>query len=150
MYAHLRIKNANPALAEATLNNLGQINVICGKNNSGKSATLRGIENVPIVGKSFDPELFREPRMLPTIWHPKGRGNQDSVPPNAVENISEVPNFWDRYFKTVESVLRNERIWFADQSFEFKSAVEKAAKNVRGKYLFENVRYGVRPAILTS
>ena len=42
MFAHLKIENIK-GIKQAVLNDLGKINIICGKNNSGKSSLLEGI-----------------------------------------------------------------------------------------------------------
>lgn len=44
MFQHLEIKNIK-ALRECELRDLGKINVLCGKNNSGKSTVLEGISD---------------------------------------------------------------------------------------------------------
>jgi predicted GTPase len=54
---HLRVvqvSGINSIVPEMTLSELGHINVICGKNNSGKSSLLDAMHRKAIVGKDAD------------------------------------------------------------------------------------------------
>jgi len=53
MFEHIKISDIK-GLKECDLLNLGKINVICGKNNSGKSTLLEGIEQHGTHGKHFE------------------------------------------------------------------------------------------------
>jgi predicted ATPase len=55
MFENFKISGIK-GLKECYLLNLGKINVICGKNNSGKSTVLEGIERPSTYGKQFKDE----------------------------------------------------------------------------------------------
>ena len=55
MFEHLKISSIK-GLKECQLLDLGRINVICGKNNSGKSTLIEGINEQRTNGKIFNEE----------------------------------------------------------------------------------------------
>src|SRR5688500_9860831 len=59
MYKHLQLQSVG-ALQEGTLEHLGKVVVVCGKNNSGKSTLLSAIQNgVHFLGRDeIDTEPF--------------------------------------------------------------------------------------------
>lgn len=97
MFEHLKVFN-HKGLKECTLLNLGRINVICGRNNSGKSTLLEGI-NDPSKrdpGRSLDKEIARihqqtGPR-LGLGKDPRSTGNE-------------------RYLKLLQTVM-GKRVWY--------------------------------------
>lgn len=109
MFKHLRLRQ-HKGLQGCVLKNLGRINIICGKNNSGKSTLLEVINN----------HLSRTPGMI---------FSEDDV-----SDMSRIANklAWLRYTpdyeevrRLVEKVLRQHEIWFADQSDEFAHGSDK-------------------------
>ena len=71
MFTNIKVSNIK-GLQECSLLDLGKINVICGKNNSGKSTLLEGIDKHRAVGKKFEwyfPSMFANALSVNhTLW----------------------------------------------------------------------------------
>ena len=114
MFKNIRVLNIK-GLKEAELLNLGKINVICGKNNSGKSTLLEGIDTHRIQGKTFEEKDIIEFHRM-TV--------------NSLGFGKEQLNFSDGYFTFLKSFLLSTRIWYKNDNDEvefvnsFKSAID--------------------------
>ncbi|MEE9614256.1 MAG: ATP-binding protein [Thermodesulfobacteriota bacterium] len=115
MFGHLKINDIN-ALKEGFLRNLGKINVICGKNNSGKSTLLGGINNPAnrIEGK------------------PLGKGEAEAIfkdSTNATGWRGTDQNKNTHYKEIIQRVLSTQEEWFSDETDNFTSRLFKGFKN---------------------
>ncbi len=111
MYKHLQLFNLN-GLKECSLSGLGQINVICGKNNSGKSTLLDAITKT---------EYRREGRVL----------NIDDA--GKIFNSTKERMGWQgqdstrntEYRNTIRQLIDQPKIWFSNDADTFAGELEK-------------------------
>ncbi len=111
MFDHLRITNIK-GLKECTLSDLGRVNVICGKNNSGKSTLLEGIASTEhsVLGRKLGAEDAREVHrssLRGMAWRGGGGGALD-----------------DGYLKVVNCVLASGKVWYSNESDRFCDEIE--------------------------
>jgi energy-coupling factor transporter ATP-binding protein EcfA2 len=114
MYEYVRVFN-HKGLTECTLENLGRVNIICGRNNSGKTTILEALDSSEhrAYGKKF------------------GERNVDEI----YEQTRGIGG-WDRRSPGLESRYRAVltraiavRIWYSDQAEEFIAEVDKLRKD---------------------
>jgi hypothetical protein len=96
MIKHLKLSEYK-GIKTVYLNNIGQINVICGKNNSGKSSILEAMANKKFCGLGQKPD-----ESLKALFKPLAQLSS-SPEPSQVER-------W--YTKFLDSVNYSEEIWF--------------------------------------
>ena len=113
MFENLKISNIK-ALRECQLQNLGKINVICGKNNSGKSTLLQGIHstNNRKIGKLLDEaslNLFDEFCVEVTKRY-------RTTGPESLEQILT---------RVLRETAQAQDLWFADQKDAFANQIAK-------------------------
>lgn len=112
MYDHIKILKIK-ALKECQLSDLGKINVVCGRNNSGKSTVLEGI-NTPehrFIGKVLgndELELFFTQTINATGW---GGGVQHP--------------FSQQYKQILDATLKLQNVWFSNQTTMFLQAFKQ-------------------------
>ena len=111
MFEHLRVFNIK-GLKECTLLDLGKINVICGRNNSGKSTLLEGINDVSHrgYGKKFSEEAIGQ--IYSSTLNSMGWRD---------------PRSWlnERYLLLLKSVSGVDKIWYSNEAEVFTSEVER-------------------------
>lgn len=105
MYKHLKLFNIK-GLRECHLLDLGQINVICGRNNSGKSTILeavsnRGFNTFGKLSTEIDLEQFYN-----NTYSSQGWDRNDS-------------RFNTPYKNVVQGVFNSRPIWYSNQADEF-------------------------------
>jgi predicted ATP-dependent endonuclease of OLD family len=109
MIDHVKIKDIK-ALRESHLTNLGKINIICGKNNSGKSTVLEGL-NIPekrawgILLKDPEIEIIFQKSVVSMGWDSRNR------------ELNTV------YVTILQAVSSQKQVWYADEGYEFQSKV---------------------------
>ncbi|PKN70254.1 MAG: hypothetical protein CVU43_20275 [Chloroflexi bacterium HGW-Chloroflexi-5] len=115
MIEYLSAKN-HKALKHAQLNELGRINIICGKNNSGKTSLLEALceKNKFGIGKTIK---SNEEWLLDLFKSQTGRYS------NPVPRIS---NDWFNQY--IQNVSHNNVIWFSDQSEAIIADIKKSKK----------------------
>jgi hypothetical protein len=111
MFEHLRVFNIK-GLKECTLLDLGKINVICGRNNSGKSTLLEGINDInhSAYGKKFGEETVAQ--VYEMTFNSMGWGD-----PNSHLNRP--------YLDLLKRVLGADRIWYSNEADVFTGEVER-------------------------
>ncbi|HEY60154.1 MAG TPA: ATP-binding protein [Anaerolineae bacterium] len=119
MFNYIKINNIK-GLKECFLNNLGKICVLCGKNNSGKTTILEGIEN----DKSFSYGMQINKEIIEKfVNNTKGRlpfgGRTEGI-----------------YKKEVNKLLSSEKVWFSDQSTFFVEKLNSILKKKFSKHIF--------------
>lgn len=126
MFTHLRISNIK-GLKECTLLNLGNINVICGKNSSGKSTILEGIIQLGnrAYGKDFledEIEMFYKTTLAHTQWQDRD------------ENKNLI------YHRIIQEIMRS-KTWYSDEDIVFTSSVRDDYKSYMNisSYMFPEV-----------
>lgn len=131
MFEHLKINNIR-ALNECALDKLGKINVICGKNNSGKSTLLEGIHEKEkrLVGKEFGRdviEIIYAKTVVNTGWQGKDSYGYD---------------YNGKYRNLLERVSGTRQIWFADDAELFQSMVLDECNKQRLNWSFDALIVG--------
>lgn len=108
MLKYLRI-NKTSVLDQYDLTNLGQINVICGKNNSGKSTLLEVIESEKerSLGKKISPDDIKT--VLDNIFLSHGWTKDD---PAGIKVIH----------KLIKNTFANSEIWYRDEVTKFEDS----------------------------
>lgn len=140
MFEHLKLKNIK-VIKEASLLNLGKINVICGKNNSGKSTVLQGIDSEQrIVGKTFrETDSSSLLTKIPSIYFPLGGSTQRLAYLEELDDVTGVRNFVDKYFKTVKKTISKKAIWFEDEARVLSVNLIATSEKLFKKNIFEKV-----------
>lgn len=123
MFENLKVFNLN-GLNECELRNLGQINVICGKNNSGKSTILEAINN-PIKrshGKVISSEK-KDVFYSKSIVHLRYRDH---------------PQQSTIYKNIVHEIFTQKEVWYEYQAMEFSEKLLDAIEEygILGHYQF--------------
>ncbi|CAG0938181.1 hypothetical protein BROC_00136 [Candidatus Brocadiaceae bacterium] len=117
MFNHLALFNFK-VLKKCKMLNLGKINIICGKNNSGKSTILQALRNQDkrSIGIFFDSKLFEEffnQLVGRRIW---GGDNQ-------------ILN--DSFKRILKEVIQNNNVWFPeDYSLLVRKIIEKRERDI--------------------
>jgi predicted ATP-dependent endonuclease of OLD family len=140
MFHHLKIEDVK-VLKNATLLNLGKINVICGKNNSGKSTVLEGIlSNDVVFGRTFVAEELKFLNKLPEISYPRRASSQNFVKSEEeLDTVSETKNFTKKYVNLVEKLILKKPIWFSSERHDFADALEELSTKIYRKNIFEKI-----------
>lgn len=114
MYNYLRLFNLK-GLKECFLLDLGQINIICGKNNSGKSTLLEAISKVE--NKSFGKQLLDKDidGIFKNSFNVQGWGDGD--------RSKKV-----QYRNTILGVISTQNIWYHNQANEFENKLTAGIK----------------------
>jgi len=113
MYEALRV-GKHKMLVEFTFTDLGKINVICGKNNSGKSTLLEAIAGHGelingLSASSIDVSEIYERTLQYTGW--------------MVEGDSSSAKYSARYREQLSAALTSRNIWFFDEAAEYAADV---------------------------
>jgi len=128
-FQNLKITNIK-ALKEAMLRDLGKINVVCGKNNSGKSTLLEGIigKEHRDIGKSFEESDFDKLRVyfIETDWW------------NSLSNADR-----EIFLSVVHEVIKTQKVWFLEDRYKF-------AKMVRSKVFETTFSYRPNDGLLSE
>jgi len=116
VWQNLRISSA-PAISGALLLDLGRINVICGRNNSGKSTLLTAISTSSdrSSGKRFetdDIEALAAKAVIATGW----RGGYDHTRENEI------------FREVCGAVIRGRSVWFRDDENLFAGELQQQFK----------------------
>jgi AAA15 family ATPase/GTPase len=123
MIKYLKISNIK-ALNECVLSNLGKINIICGKNNSGKTTLLEGINNSAhrFTGVSLGEEEVK------IIF--------DEI----VNSVNYDPTFNKKFQIILKEIADSREIWFQGEGTTFAAEVmkKKNAISLRRYVLSEN------------
>lgn len=118
MFTYLRLSNLK-AIKQCELLNLGKINIICGKNNSGKSTILEALtkkENRKIGVNFASTEIFED-------FYNKLSGRNIWGGNNTILN--------DSFKRILGEVLQNNTIWFPDDIYSImKKIIEKRERDV--------------------
>ena len=111
MYKHLQLFNLN-GLKECSLSDLGQINVICGKNNSGKSTLLEAITKTEYrnEGKAFSQD--EAIKMFNSTKQQMGWGGEN-------------PRFDSEYKNILVQFMSQPKTWYSNEGDVFASELEK-------------------------
>lgn len=123
MFDHIRVKN-NKALKSCDLLNLGKINIICGRNNSGKSTILEGIA---ADGKR-SPGVSIEEKHIDTIY-------EHSIILHGWGGNNQTLNL--KYKDLLKRIFSLAPIWFSDEGKKFVGLIEKDFKHTVGSYSFD-------------
>ena len=119
MFTNLRVKN-HKALKQSDLIELGSINIICGRNNSGKSTLLEGIasESNRCPGRVFSKEDVDN--FIAKTQASQGFGNSH--------------NLILRYQELAREAFNSLNIWFLDDEDRFVEFFDKRWHNLFGNY----------------
>lgn len=123
MLKYLRVSNIK-GLKECTLLDLGKINVICGKNNSGKSTLLEGIHTSESMayGKRFEEEdtkVVYEATINGMGWSRETHQNMNSA-----------------YYRVLHEKLVADRIWYSNEANTFTNEVETEFNRYNQNWVF--------------
>lgn len=102
-------------IREIKLLDLGSLNIVCGKNNSGKISILEAIadDRCTSIGKSIDDVSF-----FVDAFKPQAEGYSNPDPRNGI-----------RWFDALmKEIMKVGRIWFDDEDSNF---IEKANKSLK-------------------
>lgn len=110
MFNTIKIENIK-GLKSCILRDLGRINVVCGKNNSGKSTLLEGINN------DENRQIILESNLE----------NVDYIYSNTNEycNWRENPDSNELYKNIIESTLKERQIWLSNDTKDFSNLLNK-------------------------
>jgi ABC-type lipoprotein export system ATPase subunit len=121
MFRQLRVGNLK-ALKEVELLTLDQVNVVCGKNNSGKSTLLEAI-NTPdkrSLGRTLSETDASDIALNvrhSAVWH-----NHGDTYKNLVNN----------FVRVVNDVARTQSIWFGNDATRFAEMVSQRFMSIQG------------------
>jgi len=123
MFNHIRVKNIK-ALKSCDLVNLGKVNIICGRNNSGKSTLLEGIE---ATDKRF-PGVSSEEQYIDIIYNqvvnrPRWRGKKQQLKL--------------KYRELLKKFFFSSPIWFSDEEEKFINLLLQNFKYFVGDSVFD-------------
>lgn len=141
-FEHVKLINVNDVLHSAELRDLGRVNVICGKNNSGKTTVINAIGSDRIIGKTFS-STIGPLNWLPLLWFPKGGGTMSQVRPKEVDEKTGVKGFPEKYAKALKRAVGENPVWFADELSEFVNQLTQVAKRLFGEDVFQNVELDI-------
>jgi len=117
MNKYIRLRN-HKILKQVYLSNLGNINIICGKNNSGKTTVLEALcdENCIGLGK---PITIDDIDWIVTLFEPQAKRYSKPNPANALR--------WLRQYLT--SLESENSIWYSDDLEEIKRSLLASQKS---------------------
>lgn len=110
MFTNIKVSNIR-GLTECTLLNLGKINVICGKNNSGKSTLLEGING----GHKGSGKRFKDEDVAQVY----------EATVNAMGFNRTNTTLSGLYSNLLKTVLMTDRIWFSNEEETFVKSIEE-------------------------
>jgi len=114
MFSHLRL-GQHKGLKSCILKHLGRINIICGKNNSGKSTLL---------------EIINEPKLrTPGVIFTEEDIKHMCLVGDANVNWHGYHPDSERFRRILEKALANKDIWFANDLDEFRSRFDTVFNN---------------------
>src|SRR5882672_1534737 len=114
MFSHLRL-GQHKGLKSCILKHLGRINIICGKNNSGKSTLL---------------EIINEPKLrTPGVVFTEEDIKHMCLVGDANVNWHGYHPDSERFRRILEKALANREIWFANDLDEFRSRFDTVFNN---------------------
>jgi hypothetical protein len=108
MFRHLHLF-ATKGLKDCVLHELGKINVVCGKNNSGKSTVLEAIVEQRTCAHGLQFGQDEAETLAVACLHGKGWG--------------ENPDFDRRFRAIVVDVASSREIWYSNESQQFLSEI---------------------------
>jgi|GEM_PF-4697921 len=118
MFKYLKIKN-HKGVSEIRLENLGHINIICGKNNSGKTSILEALDtpNKYAIGRKVE---SKEKEWLEELFAPE-----------AERYSNPYPEYSRRWFSEyLSDIVKKQSIWYNDEyGLIFKDIEESMKKN---------------------
>lgn len=128
MFEFIRVQETKGITEPIVLNELGKINIVCGKNNSGKTSLLEGIntKDKSAEGKrlsSNDIDTIVTIALRSTSWSPEEN-------PNSPEGKI--------YRKIIEEASQKREVWFSDEAKVFAEVVNESYKHSR----LRNMRRG--------
>ncbi len=115
MINYLSAKN-HKALQKAYFNNLGKINIICGKNNSGKTTLLEALCEPDKFG--IGKAIKANEEWILDLFKPLANGFRNPAP--------RVSNDWFKQY--IQKLANNDIIWFSDQKETIISEIKKSKK----------------------
>ena len=130
LFTHLKVGPQN-ALQRTTLTSLGRVNIVCGKNNSGKSTLLSAVANTEQRSEGIE---LTDERLVPLVQKIVGLAQ------NA--DASRNPDWLFAQFMEVCQSVRDthpNKIWFSDDSEFAPTLDERRRKSVRV------ARFGLNP-----
>ena len=138
-FQHLIIRDAGDALPIAELCDLGKINVICGRNNSGKSTVVSAINsNKRVIGKTLDPAAWEELASAPVLKIPKGSSSQNFISGQRIFVETGIESYEDKFTELVSQIGLTQHCWYADNRTEFISQMSARSIELVSHDLFEN------------
>ena len=132
MIENLKAKNLN-ALKVCELTNLGKINIVCGKNNSGKSTVLKAINKLET--RSFGKELIDDEIELIIGESGHSISGGTSLRPNNIYRNNGVL-LGEQCRQVTKQVFKSKPIWYLDDINYFNNLFDKLWKEDehRGQY----------------
>lgn len=130
MLKYLRIPPSN-VLEQVVLSNLGQINVVCGRNNSGKTTLLNAIA----TGKGASPGRELTSEDAQTIVDSYSQGT-------VFRSETGLSRLGQDLLGVVGGVLRAKTIWFESDQSQFAASLQaefKSSRNIR-QFTFDEGR----------
>ncbi len=125
MLKYLRIKNIR-VLKQCDLINLGKINIICGKNNSGKSTLLEGIASEEMEEKRFSGKnILHED--IDAVYN-------NSVGQQGWHGNDKMQN--DKYYELIKNTFAESEIWYSDEVTRFETTIKSKFKSVVGNWSY--------------
>ncbi len=123
MLEYLRIKDIR-VLKQCDLTNLGKINIICGKNNSGKSTLLEGIasQEKRFAGKKILPDDIDAVYKYSLGQH---GWNSNDVKTN------------DKYYELIKNTFAESEIWYSNEVIRFETKLQAGFRSVIGNWSYK-------------
>ena len=116
MFEFIKVQETKGITEPIVLNELGKINIVCGKNNSGKTSLLEGIntKDKSVEGKRISSND------IDTIVTIISGGTRWSIEdhPNSPEGKI--------YRKIIEEVSQKREVWFSDEAIVFDEGVDES------------------------
>lgn len=122
MIKYLKAKN-HKGISEIYLSNLGYINIICGKNNSGKTSILEAL-NMPSnvgIGKNLDNNCKER---LEDLFTPLSESYSKPSPEDSRKWFS----------KYVTKIINEDTIWFSDEKDKIIKSIIEDMRESLGRY----------------
>jgi predicted ATPase/5S rRNA maturation endonuclease (ribonuclease M5) len=129
MFTNLKLLNL-PANGESTLLDVGRINIICGKNNSGKSTLLRAIakKETRSIGEQLASDKINY-ILTRTSFDLGVRADEKYI------RYGEI----DKYRKVLLAASHERDLWFSNEAEEFAKEVSEYFEGSFGNRLFDEV-----------
>ena len=117
MYSYLKAKK-HKGISEIKLEDLGHINIICGKNNSGKTSILEALNNPDkfAIGKKVESKEWLE----------------ELFAPEAERLTNPNPNYSKKWFSEyISDTIKKQAIWYSD---EYELITQELHKSIKSNY----------------